>query len=585
MPDIGKNTVKAIQRNFLEYNSYAWAAFFVTCLTFLAYLPSLQNGFVNWDDPDYIYENRNIRSIDFSFVKWGLIDSSVGHWHPLTWFSLALDYSFWELNPLGYHLTNIFLHSLNTFLVFILSVKLVQLNSLEKGKQNNRALIAGIITALLFGIHPLHVESVAWATERKDVLSALFFLMSLLSYVRYNSAEGSEKRLCYRACLILFILAIMTKPIVISLPIVLLILDFYPLNRLTTKENIKQSLIEKLPFFVTSILSSMITIWAAHSAGALTTLGGYQFLTGLFVAFRGFIFYLTKMVLPFNLSPYYPYPSEIVVFSLEYMGSLGLFITTTLFCIYSLGRKRIFFSAWLYYVITLMPVIGIVQAGGQAAADRYTYIPSLGPFLLGGLGIGTLFQKFPKKQWQILTLFLLALLSVILTSRTVRQIKTWRDSATLWSQGIKLFPGTASVAYNNRGDAYSSSGNYRQAIMDYNKAIEINPKDADAYYNIGNAYNALGEYPSAISNYTAAIKLNPQHAQAYNNRGSIYSNTGNYQEAVRDFMTAVKINPGYAKAYYNLGSAYSKSGNPESARSSYERAATLGLRPVRDGQQ
>lgn len=552
-PETGKNLINS------RYGLIRISAFLLF-ITFTIYLPSLKNGFV-WDDADYIYENDHIKAIDLNFFKWSLTDSAVGHWHPVTWFSLAMDYAVWGLNPFGYHLSNILFHSLNTFLVFILAVRLVRFKSTEI---DNNAIITGIVASILFGIHPLHVESVAWVTERKDVLSTLFFLIAIISYTKYASTKGAKKTY-YVACLSAYILALMTKPMVISLPVVLLILDFYPLKRLALREDIKQVLIEKLPLFALSILSAIITVWAAHSGEALRDMETYPLSIRFFVAVRSIAFYLTKMLLPFNLAPFYPYPGEVVVFTLEYMGALLLFITVTLFCIRLRNRSGLFLSVWLYYLVTLMPVIGIVQAGGQAAADRYTYIPSLGPFLLCGLVIGALFEKSSDKHFQAIVIAVLTLLSGILATRTMDQTAIWHDSITFWSHDIKIFPSSTPRGYYNRGVTYHYKDNYQLALMDYNKAIEINHKYADAYNNRGDIYYILGNYQMAIKDFSKVIEIDPDNADAYFNLGNAYNRIGNYKEAVERYTRAIEINPRHEKAYNKLRIAYDNLANYQKA--------------------
>jgi hypothetical protein len=303
-----------------------WAvALIVASVTFVVYLPALNNEFVNWDDPTYVYENYQIRSIDFGFLKWIFTAVVSGNWHPLTMFTHALDYSFWGLDPRGHHLTSIIFHTFNTLLVFILVVQLLGCGRAGKtGIPNGftgpdkKALIAGIVTALVFGIHPVHVESVAWISERKDVLSVFFFLLSVLAYLKYTSSRNSKRSISYGACLLLFTMALMSKPMAVTLPVVLLILDYYPLGRMSLEGGLKGakwSLLEKVPFFVLSLLSSLITIWAQHTGGALTTLEAYPLKVRILVALRAYAFYIYKMVLPIDLAPFYPYPRSSILYT------------------------------------------------------------------------------------------------------------------------------------------------------------------------------------------------------------------------------------------------------------------------------
>jgi hypothetical protein len=459
-----------------------WAvALIVASVTFVVYLPALNNEFVNWDDPTYVYENYQIRSIDFGFLKWIFTAVVSGNWHPLTMFTHALDYSFWGLDPRGHHLTSIIFHTFNTLLVFILVVQLLGCGRAGKtGIPNGftgpdkKALIAGIVTALVFGIHPVHVESVAWISERKDVLSVFFFLLSVLAYLKYTSSRNSKRSISYGACLLLFTMALMSKPMAVTLPVVLLILDYYPLGRMSLEGGLKGakwSLLEKVPFFVLSLLSSLITIWAQHTGGALTTLEAYPLKVRILVALRAYAFYIYKMVLPIDLAPFYPYPRSIDFFAIEFLVSFILLIVITTLCLWSVKRYKLFSAIWLYYLITLIPVIGIVQVGEQAAADRYTYLPSLGPFLLAGLGAGIVFEISSKKLYRTAIIATLVVLSGILVNKTVKQTAIWQDSITLWSYEIKLFPNRVPIAHINLGIAYGKQGQLDTAIKKFRIAL------------------------------------------------------------------------------------------------------------------
>lgn len=570
-----------VKSDFTRHDSVCLAikwgiAFIVTCVTFLTYLPALQNGFVNWDDDLYVYENQGIQSLDFSFFIWSFTADVGSIWHPATLLSLALDYVVWGTNPFGYHLTNIFFHAFNTGLVFILVNKIVEIYGLNRqGISNKKALITGVVTSFLFGIHPLHVESVAWISERKNVLSAFFFLLSLLAYLRYATSTF-KRTISYTICLTLFILALMSKPMVVTLPIIFLLLDIYPLKRLSvTGRSLKSVFIEKAPFFGLSILSAAITIWAHHSAGGLKTFETVSLIMRILTAIRSYIFYLLKMVLPFNLAPLYPYPAKIDFLSLEYLGYLILF-TAILHFTWLLRKNKVIWAVLLYYAITLLPVIGLIQVGDQAAADRYFYLPSLAPFFLIGLGIGCLFEKYSEKRYGILIVITsLFLLSGMLINKTLTQITIWQDSITLWSHEIRVFPNAIDKAYFNLGAAYNGIGDYSKSINSYDIGIKLNRYDAKAYFNRGFAYDKLDNFQLAIKDYSKAIDLDPLYVEAFNNRGTIYNNLGYKQPAIADLNRAIEINPQYAMVYYNLGLVYSQLENHELSRMYYEKAAGI----------
>lgn len=559
-------------------------ALLVSLATFITYLPALTNGFVNWDDDEYVLYNPNIKSINIGFFKWVLTSYFFTNWHPLTIFSLAVDYSIWGLNPFGYHLTNVVLHVLNTSLVFILALKLIKLRITTSENRTDvlpyapiikSGLITAAVTALLFGIHPLHVESVAWVSERKDVLCAFFFLSTILAYLRYAS-NAKGKRLYYTLSLTFFLLALMSKAMAVTLPVALLILDLYPLERLAAKGSLKKLLTEKIPFLLLSLISSLMAVSAQESAGALVTMEQFPLVSRLFVTMHSYIFYIAKMAFPSNLAPFYPYPSSTEVFSFAYVCSAMSFVTVTILCIWKFRKNRLFSSIWLYYVATLLPVIGVVKAGEFAAADRYTYLPSLSLFLLAGIGVGALFERVPKRVSRGMVFTILLVLFGFFMSGTAKQIAVWRDSITLWNREIKLYPYVSS-SYMNRGIAHRDSENYQEAITDLTKAIELNPEFAYAYYNRGFTFMDLGNYRQAIADLTKAIELSPKQyvPVAYLNRGTAYGSSGNYQQAIADFTKAIELNPKYADAHYNRGFTFLNLGDYQQAITDLTKAIEL----------
>jgi len=571
----------------------------VFVVTVIVYLPALQNNFVTWDDPDYIYENPNIRSFDVKFIKWAFLKFYFAYWHPLTTISYALDYAIWGLNPFGYHLANVALHGLNTFLVAILVMRLVDIGLYRRkvGNYSERiSTTAGVATGILFGLHPLHVESVAWISERKDVLCAFFFLSSILAYIKYATTEkkddfgmpfGNKK---YLFTLLLFGLSLLSKPMAVTLPIVLLILDWFPLGRLK-KHTFNKVSIEKLPFIFLSFGSAIIIYWAQLSGGAVTSLTVVPLFPRILVGLKAVVGYLEKMLLPVNLIPFYPYPDghSITLFSYEYFVPLLLVagITAGCFIVAYTKRKKIWLALWLYYIVTLLPVLGIVKVGAQAMADRYTYLPSLGPFFLLGLAMALIRDKLTSSDdYRIVkrTAFVVigALLIVSLSHLTLEQIHIWKNGDTLWSKEIEIDP-RVELAYSNRGKYYTEVALFGKALSDFNQAVLLKPRSPKNYYNRGSCYMKLGFYEDARKDLAQAILLSPVPMfEYYNNRAIVYAKMDHLQEALFDYTQAINLKPGEADPYYNRGNAYARIGFYQAALSDYTRAIELSPFPNSD---
>jgi tetratricopeptide (TPR) repeat protein len=562
--------------------------------TFIIYLSSLRNEFINWDDIGYVVDNPHIRSLDFSFLKWSFFHFYASNWHPLTWISHAVDYALWGSNPFGHHLTSIILHAVNTFLVVLLVVKLADasrdsavIGDTSVFTDRRAILIAAGVAGVLFGLHPLHVESVAWISERKDLLCALFFLLSIMTYSRYETvakAEREIKRAClgrwYLFTIGCFILALLSKPMAVSLPLVLLLLDWYPFGRIRSLRTFRIAFIEKLPFFALSIVSSVLTFLAQKSRGAVASAELMALSTRLLVAFRSLIMYLWKMILPLNLAPYYPYQRNVSLLSLKYLLAVVLVIGITLICIVLFKKRKLFLAAWGYYVVTLLPVIGVVQVGQQAMADRYTYLPSLGPFLIAGLAAAWGYKKVRTlEKWGRLVRLLgvATAIAVVfsLSYLTFEQIGVWNNSIRFWSYAIDKEQGVPLLFYQ-RGYAFFTKGRFDRAIADFSRAVELYPSFDKAYMMLGASYGEVGLLDKAIENSSKAIMINPDAYMAYNDRAVVYLLTRQYDNALGDFNKAIELNRSYALPYLNRGRLFLERGNRMLAMADFQKACELG---------
>lgn len=540
-------------------------AFIGVLIAFLVYLPALKNGFVGWDDSLLVYENPSIRSIDSNLARAIFSTETNPTLVPFTLFSYALDYAVWGLNPLGYHLTNIIVHALNTALVFILTICLIRCGT------HPSSFIPAFVTALLFGIHPLNAEAVNWVPGRCDLLSAFFFLLSLISYLRFL-IQSSGRNIFYCLSLLSFLVSLMSKPTSVSLPLILMVLDLYLLK----SNQIKEALINKIPFFLLSLLSVVATLWYRQSHEVYTELGGFPLVMRLFIAVQSFMFYLYKMALPFNLAPYYPYPKEIDLLSQGYLVSLILLTSLTVFCIRGLKRRTLYSGVWLCYIISISPMVapllGFYKIGGYAEADRYAYMASIGPFMLAGVAAARIAR--PKLFLRNLFIAIMGILVLLLSIMTVGQTSVWQDSISLWSHEIRIFP-EVSLSYYNRGTTYSGLGEYEKALRDLSRTVEINPEYTEAFNNLCYIHNELGDHTLALKECERAIELDPQSAEAFNNRGVAYDGLERHGEAIGDFDRAIRLNPLGQKTFYNRGNALRRSGNYREAVTDYNRAIEL----------
>ena len=578
-------------------NANYYVAGLVALLTLVIYLVSLQNDFVLWDDNNYVFENIHIHSLNSAFIKWAFFDFYDANWHPLTWISHAMDYAVWGLNPLGHHLTNIIFHAVNTFVVVLLMIRLLQARkesttySEEPGFLIDRTILmtAGI-TGLLFGLHPLHVESVAWVSERKDLLCALFFLLTIIMYIRHLSArehQATQKKIksfvftkCYFLSCGFFILALLSKPMAVTLPVVLLILDWYPFQRIQSFLSFRQAVVEKIPFFALSLFSSIITILAQRAGGAIKSTEFIPLPARALVGTKSLVAYLWKMLWPLDLLPYYPYPGHILVFSFEYLSAIALVIGITAVCIVLAKKQKLWLTVWGIYVVTLLPVLGIIQVGNQSMADRYTYLPSLAPFLILGLTEAWIWAKVNRLQrWRLVAKASVASVAVlmfaVLSFQTFTQIGIWKNSIDLWTYVIRKESERVPDAYIYRGMAYGYKGLYKEAIADFDRVITLDPYHEAAYSGRGAVFGKIGLYARAIEDFNKAIALAPNNYQVYTNLGVIYGKIGQYDKAAESFNEAIAIQPDEAENYNNLGIVYSKIGQYGKAAESFNEAIAI----------
>jgi len=540
--------------------------------------------FINYDDPAMVYENPNIQTgITLKTIKWAFYNDYWCMWHPLTWFSHMLDWQLFGSNAGGHHLVNLIFHIANTLLLFTVLNKMTG------------SLWPSAFAAALFALHPLHVESVAWVAERKDVLSTFFWLLSMLAYARYVKKPNAAS---YLLTLLIFALGLMAKPMLVTLPFVLLLLDYWPLNRLIpqtitssdrqrrkfapTANNLPtlyRIVIEKVPFFALSVISSVITFLVQRSGGAVAGINSLALNHRIANVFLSYAQYIEKMFWPSNLAVFYPFDTGSISFWQAAACAL-LLLGISLFVV-RLGRnQRYLLLGWFWFVGTLIPVIGIVQVGLQTYADRYTYIPYIGLFIMLAWGLPQLLSKWisassvESPHQKIVLGVLMVLVLTALGIFANRQVSYWKNNFTLFSHANEVTQNNY-VAYNNLGTSYGKLGRWQDEIEACKKAIKINPDYADAHCNLGFAYGNLGRWPEAIDASKQAIRIRPDYAEAHSNLGVAYYKLGRYQEAIKEFGQAVKIRPDYADSHYNLGNAYGKLGRHQEAIDAFKQAVRI----------
>lgn len=512
----------------LQQSKLFWL-FIIICITitWISYLPSFNNALTNWDDQEYITNNNDIKELTPESISKAFKTYHMGNYHPLTMISYAIEYNFTGDNVKTFHTTNFIFHILNTLLVLYFIYLLT----------NNYTI--AFITALLFGIHPMHVESVAWVAERKDVLYTFFYLLALCAYTKYIH---SNKKTNYFLALLFFIGSLLSKGMAVTLPVIMIITDLFLKRKLSTK-----TILEKIPFFVLTIVFGVVAIYAQESAKAIGEFKSYTvFERFLFVCYS-ITTYIWKAIAPTDLRTFYGYPLKVDESypAIYYAAPVILGILTTLFIIF-LRKNKIAVYGTLFFLVTIFLVLQILPVGGAIISERYTYIPYIGLFFIIAVYIEQLINNYKN-----IAIVSFAILAFTLAYLSHERCKVWKDSITLWDDVIAKEQ-TSPKAYNNRGDAHNIAKNYDLAIKDLDKSLQLKFDYPDAYYNRGLSYYYLGKYEQAISDYTNAIKYNPSLAVAYYNRSGTYYAQQKFKSALDDALKAAElgkeVDPKYIEA-------------------------------------
>jgi Flp pilus assembly protein TadD len=560
----------------------AWLlAALLALVTIALYWPAMRCGFITLDDPEYVTENLHVQGgLSWEGVKWAFCNTEQAvYWAPLMWLSHELACQFFGLNPWGHHLINVLLHAANTALVFLLFQRMT------------RATWRSLLLAALFGWHPLRVESVAWVTERKDVLSGFFGFLSLLFYARYalgvksriQKAETGDRRpevnllsSSYWFALLFFACGLMSKAMLVTWPFVMLLLDWWPLNRIRNSEfgirNFIKLVVEKIPFFALAAAASVVTFVVQKQGGAVVAIENLPLGARTGNALVSYCRYLWKTFWPTDLAVFYPHPGY---WPLEKVLLAGVLLAGISALVFMQRRRQPFMlMGWLWFVGTLVPVIQLVQAGQQAMADRFTYVPSAGLLILTIWGAHELVRGW-RPHAMVLSLAGAAavVLCIVLTRE---QLGYWQNNETLFRHALDVTQNNY-VAHNGLGVALAKKGQINEAISEYWESLRLKPDYTDAHYNLGNAFFIKSQTDEAISEYREVIRLIPEDAAAHNNLGNALDKKGQIDEAVSQLQTALRLKPDYAEAHYNLGIAFFNKDQVDEAIGEFQ--AALRLKP------
>ncbi|MEW6730948.1 MAG: tetratricopeptide repeat protein [Acidobacteriota bacterium] len=551
----------------------------IICLTLfivviLLYGQAYGREFVNYDDYLYIVDNPHIQQgLAWREIKWVFTHTYIYLWIPLTWISFMFDYQFFGLNASAYHLHNAILHGLTSILLFLILKRLAY--SLYQ-QETNQALWVSAFMAALFALHPLRVESVAWATERKDVLSGLFWMLALLAHLRYVRSASLLRYLVIVLCLLL---GLMAKPMVVTLPCVLLLLDYWPLGRFQLSFN-KQpgqfralgwAILEKIPLLIITLGMSIITTQWYRQGGLMVSFQAIPLKTRIANAIISYVSYLGKMIWPTRLAVIYPYSIDGLA-NWEIITAALLLSLLTLLALWWLRRYPWFAVGWFWYLGTLVPVIGITQAGLQAMADRFSYLPQIGIHIILLVILLKLLTVWPYRKWVLACSALLIICGCLLFSKL--QLEHWQNTYTLFGNAADVVPGNY-IAYTCLGDAFIKQGNLGQAIEQFHTALRIAPNFPPAHSSLGNALMMQGNTVEARLHYTRALELDPNFATTYNNLATLLTKEGKVTEAIDYYQKALQLDPNFAEAYFNLGTAYAKLARYQEAILVFQRAIAI----------
>ena len=546
----------------------------------VVFVHALYNEFVQWDDPVNLVNNENFRGLGWAQIRWMFTATLMGHYIPVTWLTFGLDYVLWGMEPSGYHFTNLVLHTANVVLFYYLALRL--LASALSWATTLEIRAGAALAALFFGVHPLRVESVAWATERRDVLSGLMFLASVFCYVASTQQEGWKRRRRLAAALLFFILSLLSKSITMTLPAALLILDVYPLRRLgySPREWFgkagRRVLLEKVPFLVVGLIGAYVSYWAVAQHNFFTSTQQYPLLSRVALALYSVCFYVGKTALPLGLSPLYELPAKVDILDSQFAFAAiaAALMTIGLLALWRKWPAGCF--AYVHYVVFIAPVGGLVHAGFQLAHDRYSYLSCLGFALLAGgipaiLGRARARAKLEPRLVWLVTAAIVAWV-VALGALTWDQVRVWRSTETLWVHAATIEP-ECSICQNNYGALLVNEGNSRAGIVALANSLAVRPDREKAYGGIGLALIQMGRVVEAEPHLRRALAMDPSDVGLLNNLSISLIRQGKFDEAIPYLRRALVLDPVNMRARANLGASLAGIGQVEAGLKEFHRAA------------
>jgi len=550
-------------------------------VTLLVFLPGLWNGFVEWDDQVNLYENPAYRGLTWPQIRWMFSNVLMGHWIPLTWLTFGLDYVLWEMKPFGYHLTSLLIFAANAPVFYFVALRLMRLAT---GFGERVLRLSAVTATLFFALHPMRAESVGWATERRDVLSGLFFLLTVLMYLKAQDQSGTRRRWFLASSVGLYLLALVSKASVMILPPALVVLDVYPLHRLRGHwrewlgPEARAVWLEKIPFGVLGAAGAVVTYYAQNANQFITPLERYPLSARPAMVFYSLWFYFEKTMMPMGLSPLYELPARVSLLERQFLFPAIAVTAITATVVLIRHRWPAGLATWVYYAIALGPVIGIVHSGHQLTNDRYSYLPGMGLALLVGAAAGAIVRAGASGVLRPSLAHAATGLMVVwlagLAYLSTQQVQIWRDTENLWRYALEV-DADCSICHGNLGVYLLRRGYAQPANDEFERVKALRPDSKKVYLHIGYMYATQGRFSEAVDNFKVFVAQYPNDVEGLNNLGAALVNAKRVGEAIEVLQRAMRLKPQHAATHISLAFAYLELGDTARAQTLFREAIAL----------